>query len=338
MSKKLNILLLSDCNFEADIGYDYTQELSNPEWIGEKKLYKTLVELGHDVRLLGLYNKIDPLLAEIKDNRPDLVFNFADVFNFNSHLDKNIAALLELLNLPFTGASPDTLMICNNKGINKKIFTYHKISIPLFQTFYKGQKTKPWKRLKMPCVVKPLCEEASRGISQASIVDTTEALLDRIAFIHDSIGDHAIVEEYIEGREFYVSIFGHKRLTTLPLREMSFGSMPKDEPRIATYKAKWDKEYRKKWNIDNIPARNLDPQLERKAQELCKRAYRALNMSSYARFDIRITPEGKIYIIEPNANPSLLPDDEFALAARKAGISYETLIQRFINLALEGSE
>lgn len=335
MSKRLNVLLLTDANFEADIGYDYTQELSHPDWSGEKKLFKTLVDLGHNVRILGLFNTIEPLLAEIHEHKPDIVFNFADTFNFNSHLDKNIASLLELLNLPFTGATPDTLMICNNKAINKKIFSFHRINVPKFQTFYRKRAIKPLKRLKMPCIVKPLCEEASRGISQASIVDCTENLLERIQFIHESIEDHAIVEEYIEGREFYVGVFGDRRLTALPLREMSFGDMPKDEPRIATFKAKWDKNYRKKWGINNIPARNLDPNLEKRAQEICKRAYRALNMQSYARFDIRITAEEKIYIIEPNANPSLLPDDEFALAAKKAGISYESLIQKFLNLALD---
>ena len=148
------------------------------------------------------------------------------------------------------------------------------------------------------------------------------------------VQEEAIAEEYIEGREFYIGIFGHKRLTVLPPREMIFGNLPDDEPRIATYKAKWDKEYQKRWKIDNVPAKNLDEALLKKVSDMCKRAYRALNMKCYARFDIRITPEGKIYIIEPNANPSLAPDDEFVLAAKKYGLSYDQLLDRLMQLAL----
>lgn len=333
--QSLNTLLLMDCPFEPSANHDFVDEFKTTDWKTEHTIHKTLKQLGHTVSVLGLCKKIDPLIEAMNVNKPDLVFNLADVFKNKTHFDKNIASLLELFDVPYTGASSDSLFICNNKALNKKILNYHRIPVPNFHTFYKDQKLKLVKKLKLPCIVKPLSEEASRGISLASVVDNEAALLERVKFIHESLGLDAITEEYIEGREFYVSVLGSKRLTALPLREMIFGKLDEDEPRIATYKAKWDNEYRKRWQIKNTDATNLSPELTQKAQDICKRAYRALNIKSYARFDIRITPENKIYIIEPNANPSLEPDDEFALAAQKIGWSYEKLVERLIALALE---
>jgi D-alanine-D-alanine ligase len=334
MAKKMKVLLLIDIQFEAEPGYEFEEELKDPYFATYAKALRSLKKKGHDVKVLGIFKKLDPLFEEVKKDRPDIIVNQADCFNDKSHLDKNIAWVLEMLGVPFTGASPTSLLICNNKALNKKILRYHRIHVPNFQTYYSDRKIKVLKKLKLPCVVKPLAEEASRGISLASVVDTEAALIERVKFIHESMKQDAIAEEYIEGREFYIGIFGHKRLTVLPPREMIFGNLPDDEPRIATYKAKWDKEYQKRWKIDNVPAKNLDEALLKKVSDMCKRAYRALNMKCYARFDIRITPEGKIYIIEPNANPSLAPDDEFVLAAKKYGLSYDQLLDRLMQLAL----
>ena len=188
-------------------------------------------------------------------------------------------------------------------------------------------------------IVKPLTEEASRGISQVSFVDDENSFLERVNFMHESMNEDAIVAEYIDGREFYVSLWGNKRIKVLPLREMIFGKKPEDEPRIATYMAKWNDAYRKKWGMKNVFAQNLPEGWEKKINTVCKRAYRTLNMKCYARFDVRVTSEGQVYIIEANANPNLEKDDEFAKSAEKVGISHETLVQKLINLALarEGS-
>ena len=147
----------------------------------------------------------------------------------------------------------------------------------------------------------------------------------------------AIAEEYIEGRELYVSVLGHKQITVLPPREMIFGNMPEGEPRIATYKAKWDDAYRKKWRIKSTPADKLPEGWEKNIDDVCRRAYRALDLDSYVRFDIRVTATGDVYIIEPNANPCIAKIDEMAQAALKAGISYEDLIQKILDLGLKRS-
>ena len=333
--KKLKVLLLFDSPYFAPRGYDFKKEFKDFDWGSESDIYNALIANGHKVSLLGLFNDINILLEEVKENKPDVIFNAAEVFDQKSYLDKNVVSVLELLGIPYTGASATSLIICGNKALCKKILSFHKIKVPNFYTFYKNHKIWLPKRLKLPLIVKPLREEASRGISQASVVDSEEAMIERVKFIHDSIKDDAIVEEYIDGREFYVSVLGNKRVRVFPIREMKFGDFGEDEPRIATYKAKWDYEYRQKWGIKNEFAGRLPNGLAKKVEEICKRAYKALNMQCYDRFDIRITSDSKIYIIEANANPCLDEYDELGQSAIKAGISYNKLIQKIINMGLK---
>ena len=333
--KKLKVLLLFDSPYFTPRGYDFTKEFKDLDWGAESNIYNALITNRHQVSLLGIFNDIKLLIEEVRENKPDIIFNAAEVFNQKSHLDKNVVAVLEMLGVPYTGASATSLLICGNKALSKKILSFHKIKIPHFYTFYRGHKIWLPKRLVLPLIVKPLYEEASRGISQASVVDSEEAMIERVKFIHQSIKDDAIVEEYIDGREFYVSVLGNKRVRVFPLREMKFGDFDGDEPRIATYKAKWDDEYRQKWGIKNEFAGRLPNGLAEKVEEVCKRAYKVLDIQCYARFDIRVTSDSKISIIEANANPCLEECDELGQSAAKAGISYNKLIQKIINLGLE---
>lgn len=334
MRKKMKVLLLFSSPYNKPRGYDYKEEFADPDnMYTENDVFRALKANGYEVSLLGLHNTVSPLFEEIKENRPDVIFNLVEVFDGKTHLEKNMAALLEMLEIPYTGATSDNIFICNNKGLNKKILSFHKIKIPRFYTFYRNHRVWLPKKLKLPTIVKPLCEEASRGISQASIVDNEEAFLERVKFIHQNMNMDAIVEEYIEGRELYVTVIGHKKLTVLPPREMKFGELPEDA-RIATYKAKWDDKYRQKWGIKSVYAGKLADGVEEEVADVCKRAYRALNISSYLRFDIRVTSSGKVYIIEPNANPCIAKIDEVAQSAMKVGVSYEQLIKKIVMLAL----
>jgi len=335
MRRRLKVLLVFDTPYHTPRGYNFEKEFKELDWVTERDVYSALLENGYDVILLGLYDDIKLLFEEVKENKPEAIFNLTEVFKQKTYLEKNVAWILEILGIPYTGATPTSLLICNNKALTKKILTFHKIRVPNFYTFYKHRKVKFIRRLKLPLIVKPLYEEASRGISQASVVDSEEGLIERVKFIHTHLNMDAIAEEYIDGRELYVSVLGNKRIKVLPFREMKFGKIPEDEPRIATYKAKWDYRYREKWEIKNVFAGRLPSGLDKKIIEICKRAYRALNMQCYARFDIRITSQGEVYIIEANANPCLGRTDELAQSAEKSGISYNKLIQKIINLALK---
>ena len=336
--RRLKVLLLFDTPYFKPRGYDYAEEFKDFNWDAERYVYEALQNLGHQVSLLGLFNDIGILFEEVRENKPDVIFNLVEVFNQKSHLDKNVVAVLEMLGIPYTGASSASLFICGNKALSKEILSFHRIKVPNFYTFYRGHKVWLPKRLKLPLIVKPLTEQASRGISQASIVDSEEALIERVKFIHEGMKSDAIVEEYVEGREFYVSVLGNKRIKVLPLREMKFGEFGEDEPRIATYKAKWDYDYRQKWGIKNMFAGRLPNGLVERIEEVCKRAYRTLNMQCYARFDIRVTSDSKIYILEANANPNIDKDDEVGQSAQKSGMSYESLIQKIITLAFKRAD
>ncbi len=335
MKKKLKVLMLFYSPYQKPRGYEYKEEFADPDnMYTEKDVQQALVSLGHEVALLGIYNDITPLFEEIQANKPDIIFNMMEVFNDQTQMEKNMAALLEILGIPFTGASSGNIYLCNNKALSKKIFTFHRIKVSKFHTYYRGKRVGLAAKMKLPAVIKPLCEEASRGISQASIVDNPESFTERIKFIHTNMQMDAIAEEYIEGRELYVGVMGYKQITVLPPREMSFGDLPEGEPRIATYKAKWDDAYREKWGIKSASAAKLPEAWQKNIDDVCRRAYRALDLDSYVRFDIRVTPEGEVYIIEPNANPCIAKIDEMAQAALKADISYEDLIQKILDLGL----
>jgi D-alanine-D-alanine ligase len=194
----------------------------------------------------------------------------------------------------------------------------------------RGQRIARLKQPKFPLIVKPVKEEASYGISQASFVGNDEQFRERVTFIHEKHNSDVIAEEYIEGRELYVSLMGNVRLTVFAIRELVFREVPPDEPKIATYKAKWDEEYRKRWGLENQFAENLDPALLTNIQEKCKEIYRLLTIDGYARIDLRLTPENKLYFIEANPNPILADDEDFALAAGKSGLAYPQLIERIV--------
>lgn len=333
--KKLKILVLFDSAGTPPKDQDFTQAFEEEDWFTEAAVIDSLKGIGHEVRTLGVYDDVKLVIKEVEENRPDIVFNLTEIFLGKAYLDKNIPSVLELLQIPYTGCGPEGLMICNNKILTKKILTYHRIKVPGFHIFHKGKRIWHPKKLKFPLLVKPAREEASTGIAKGSFVENEKDLVERVQFIHDKFNMAAIVEEYIDGRELYLGILGDKRLQTFPVREMKFSQVPDDEPKLATYKAKWDQKYRKKWGIKNEFAGRLPEGVPEKIIKACKRAYRALMIDSYGRFDLRVTPKGEVYILEANANPELARGDEFAESAEKAGLGYDKLIQKILKLSFQ---
>jgi D-alanine-D-alanine ligase len=199
----------------------------------------------------------------------------------------------------------------------------------------RGQRIGRPRQLKFPILVKPVKDEASYGISQASFVGNEEQFRERVAFIHEKHNADAIAEEYVEGRELYVGVMGNVRLTVFPVRELVFREVPANEPKIATYKAKWDEEYRKRWGLQNQFAEGLDPALVTQIEETCKRIYRLLTIDGYARIDLRLTAENELYFIEANPNPILAEDEDFAQSAGKAGLSFPQLIDKIVRQGMQ---
>ena len=336
MNRKLDVLVLFDSAGPPPADQDFSKVLQHEheDWLTEIDVIDTLKQSGHSVRILGVYDDVSLIVDEIKKNRPHVVFNLTEVFLGKAHFDKNVTSLLEMLEISYTGCGTEGLMVCNDKAMSKKILTYHRIKVPRFQVFKKGKRIWHPKRLRFPAMIKPLREHASTGISQASFVENETDFCNRISFIHESLTMDAIAEEYIDGRELYASTLGNQKLKVFPLREVKFTQTPDDEPKIATYKAKWDKKYREKWGIKNVFAGRLPDGIEKKIAHICKKAYKILRIQGYGRFDLRLTPQNEIFILEANPNPILRKDEDFAQSAEKEDLPYGALINKILQLAL----
>ena len=334
MKRKLNVLTLFDAIAPTKLDQDLSAELKTEDWKTEANVLAALAELGHSTEHLAIFDDLDLLRQKLQGFQPDIIFNLADQFKNNRAFDQNIVSFLEMHGLPFTGCGSTGLTLCKHKGISKKILGYHRIHVPEFVMLSRGRRAVRPARLKFPILIKPLKEEASYGISQASFVETDDQFKERVQFIHEKHDCDVIAEEYIEGRELYVSVMGSQHLKVFPIRELVFKEVPPDEPKIATYRAKWDEEYRKRWGLQNRFAANLDPALERDIFQTCRRIYRLLTIDGYARVDLRVTADSKIYFIEANPNPILAADEDFAQSALKSGMTYPQLIGRIMRVGL----
>lgn len=334
MKRKLKVLALFDAIAPTTLNQDLSAEFKTDDWKTEANVLAALQELGHTTEHLAIFDDLDLLQQKMQSFAPDVIFNLADQFKNNRAFDQHIVSLLAMRGLPFTGCGSTGLTLCKHKGISKKILGYHRIHVPEFVTIARGKRIARPRRLKFPILVKPLKEEASYGISQASFVETDEQFKERVQFIHEKFDCDVIAEEYIAGRELYVSILGNHRLQVFPIRELVFKEVPPDEPKIATFRAKWDEDYRKRWGLQNQFAEGLDPALVASIERTCKRIYHLLTIDGYARVDLRVTANNEVYFIEANPNPILAADEDFALSALKANVPYPQLIDRIIRLGL----
>ncbi|HEX2493031.1 MAG TPA: hypothetical protein VHK24_04590, partial [Steroidobacter sp.] len=209
------------------------------EFRTEADVMACLEKSGHTVRALGLGDNLAELRSAITDWKPDVAFNLLEEFQGIVTYDQYVIAFLELMKLPYTGCNPRGMMISRDKALSKQILSYHRIPTPGFAVFRKGQRYRAPRKLKFPLFVKSVTEDASLGISQASVVHDAERLKERIEFIHEQTNSDALVEEYIEGRELYVGVVGNDRLRTFPVWEMDFGTLPEVMAGIAPRKVKW---------------------------------------------------------------------------------------------------
>jgi D-alanine-D-alanine ligase len=334
VKRKLKVLCLFDAIATTTLDQDLSAELKTEDWKTERDILAALTELGHEVQHQAIFDDLDLLRQKLQSFTPDVIFNQADQFKNNRAFDQNIVSFLEVQGMSFTGCGSTGLTLCKHKGISKKILGYHRIHVPDFVIIPRGRRATRPRRLKFPILVKPLKEEASFGISQASFVENDDQFRERVQFIHEKWGNDVIAEEYIHGREFYVSVMGNHRLQVFPIREFVFRDVPPDEPRIATFKAKWDEEYRKKWGLENRFAEGLDPAVVKQIEEKCRRIYRLLTIDGYARLDLRMTEDNRLYFIEANPNPALAADEDFAQSALKAGLPYPQLIDKIARLGM----
>jgi D-alanine-D-alanine ligase len=309
-------------------------DVREAEWKMEFDVIETLKELGHDVRVLGIHDDLMPIRLGAGALKPHVVFNLMEAFAGVTTFDQNVVSYLELLRLPYTGCNPRGLILARDKALSKKLLAYHRIPVPDFTVVRRGRRPQLSKKLHFPLIVKSLFFEASTGISQASVVENEEQLARRVQFVHESLGSAAIVEQFIDGRELYVGVVGNQRLDVFPVWEMSFDKMPENRWHIATERVKWSTQYQKRHGIMTEKAA-LDAAATEQIQRIAKRTCRALDLSGYARIDLRLDEEaGRVYVLEANPNPNLAYGEDFAESAEVSGVSYERLLERILALGL----
>lgn len=300
------------------------------------QLDAALAESGHTSQRISVDDSVEPLIAALKEQQPDLVFNLAESFRGKSALESNVAALLNLLDLRYTGSSPAGLILAGDKTLTKKVLAFHSIQSAKFATMYRGQSD--WVGdISFPLLVKPPQEDASLGITQKSVVNDVKELLDVISSTQQEYQSPVLVEEFIDGREFYVGVIGNSNVEALPLIELDFSKFPAGLPKIASWEAKWGDDGDEKGaefeGTQSIFPTDLSDELTQKIQKVAIDSFQALRLRDYARIDLRVTAREEVFVIEANPNCYLEKNSEFARAAQKAGLEYPALIARIVELA-----
>jgi len=299
-----------------------------------EQVARALIETGHKAKIVTIRDDVADVIALAKKPKADLIFNLVE-----SWADDilggtmGVAGLLDLLELPYTGGGPGEIFLQEDKALAKKLLAFEHIPYPDFATFAPNAEFETGGNLRMPLFVKPLRMEASIGIDEKSLVRNTQQLMERVRYIHNTFGDAALAEEYIEGREFYVGVLGNAELTVLPPLEIDFSGI-KDGAKFMDNGAKFD-EGSERFKGTKAVVPDLEPELRARLQKVSLDAYRALRVRDYGRIDLRLAETGEIFVIEVNANCYLEEHSEFAMAARAHGIEYPELVNRIAQFALE---
>jgi D-alanine-D-alanine ligase len=301
------------------------------------QLEEALKALGHTSTRLMVDADVEPLVSSLQKDRPDLVFNMAEAFAGKSALESNVAALMNLLHLRYTGSSPAGLIVAGDKTLTKKVLSFHGLRTAKFATVYRG--AVDWAGdISFPLIVKPPQEDASLGITGKSVVRNVQELLGKIAEMQTEFQQPALVEEFIDGREFYVGVLGNANVKALPVIELDFSGFPPDRPKIASWEAKWgdagDGQGAEFAGTKSVFPTDVSEELTAKMQTVAVEAFHALRLRDYARIDLRVTPENEVYIIEVNPNCYLERSAEFSMAAEKSGLDHAALVERILELAI----
>ena len=310
-------------------------------WKTEYGVRQCLRRMGHQVHVAGLLEDLSPLEEIIRTWKPHLAFNLLEEFRGEAIYDAGVVSYLEIKGIPCTGCNPRGLVLARDKAASKHLVAGEGVQVPPFAVFPRGKPIRVPPGRPYPIIVKSRTEEASLGISQASIVHNAGALRRRVRFVHARLATDAVAEQYIGGREFYVGVLGEgrggARARVLPPLELRFGRLPGRARAIASEHAKHSLTFQKRWKVSLRVARDLPGHVRARLARAGRTAYEALGLSGYARMDFRLDSEGRLFFLEANPNPEIARGEEMARAAAAAGLSYQALLARILRLALADS-
>ena len=331
---KLRIGVLYDYWWDED--EDRTGEKPRPKRKSPdedvQEVYEALKKNGHNPVFLRL-DGTPSSLVEIAESETDLIFNLVESFAGNDGYDTNVAAFLELLGRRYTGAGAHGLYLAQDKALAKKIFAFHGIHTPYFATVFRGR-TEHSHDIQFPVIVKPAREDGSIGIQFGAVCGSIKELMERIDYIHTEFDTPALIEEYIEGRELYVSVLGNDKPEALPIVELDLSKLPAGTPKIAGTEVKWEEDTDAYKKTKPILPQDLGEELEARLKSVAVQAFQTLQLRDYGRIDFRLALDGTLHVLEVNPNPYLLPSAEFCMAARQAGRSFPQLIDRIVEVAM----
>ncbi|MEJ2746267.1 MAG: ATP-grasp domain-containing protein [bacterium] len=315
--KKLKITILYDRAPDESDAKELEIAMSGEGDEAHHHLCEYLSELGHEIRIYGVYDDVKGLIDELDANPPEIVLNTCESFRRDSTMEFHIPALLDVLGIRYTGSGPDALMLAQNKGLAKKVLAYDGLWSADFTVYPKGQFD-----------IRP-------STLESSVVKNDDALAARIAYVHEKIGCEALVEEYIEGRELFVGVMGNDKPIMLPPTELDFSKATSDKLKVYSFKAKFDLAYRNKWGIQSLYPNDLKKETLAKIEEVTLTAYRALGLRDYGRIDIILAPDDTVYVLEVNPNPNIAENEDLPNAAEQAGMGYTDFVERIIKFALD---
>jgi D-alanine-D-alanine ligase len=298
-----------------------------------EEIFEALGKLGHEPSYYILDGRPQSLFGLAKCGA-DLIFNLTESYAGDDTREMHVTAFLDMLDIPYTGAGPHAHTLAQDKSIAKKMFSFYGIQSPYFATSYRGAIDHAHD-ISFPLIVKPTSEDGSIGIGADAVVTSVKELMERISYIQTEFDSPALIEEYIEGREIYASILGsYESAYALPLVELDLSKLPKGIPRIASQDVKFEKDTDAYKLTKSAIAEGLDEETETKLTEIALKAYRAVKLRDYGRIDMRLSSKGEVYVIEANPNPWLSSGQEFAMAAKKSGLSYAQMIGEIVDLAM----
>jgi D-alanine-D-alanine ligase len=315
-----------DCEEETNPAYILREDVGAVE--------ESLRELGFRPYVFSVERFSRDLIQVLLDVSPKFVFNLCEEIDGNSELEMYAAGLLELMEIPYTGSKPLALGLALNKFHVKQILRSAGIPTPRGYPRSPERKSPVPRGMRVPVIVKPAHEDASLGINSHSVCRTANQIEKQIQYIHNVYQQEALVEEYLEGREFNVSIMEQNNPEVLAISEIDFSGLPEGEPKIVSYRAKWDEESPLFHATIPICPANLSKRLENRIRYIAIRSYQCIGCRDYARVDMRTDSRGNLYVLEVNPNPDISPKAGFARAARAAGYSYSEMIQRISGAAM----
>ncbi|MCU7497049.1 MAG: D-alanine--D-alanine ligase [Ignavibacteria bacterium] len=317
----------AEINFEPYFDIEHSSPLD-----GYNSITRALCEAGFEAYSLNIFDDYNAFLADYRQNRPDVVFNMVEYYNDKPTLEMNFACLLQMMDIPYTGAPPMALATCQRKVIAKSILSSLGINTPRFRVVSScGQAADIG--LNYPLIVKPSMEDASLGIEDESVVNSPEKLFERIEYILHHFKQNALIEEFVDGRELNVAVIGDRFPRVLPISEIDFSLMPAHLNNIVSYQAKWDPYHEAYHMARPICPSILPSDIEAKAKDLALKAFKALGARDYARVDMRLSRNNELFVLEINPNPDLTEDAGFMRSSKAAGYSFRRTLRRIVEMA-----